>query len=171
MILHAEGRVPPVPHTFDRAVVEVDMGDLQVVGQRLGMDGKTVVLGGDLHPPGGLVLHRLVGPAMAELELEGLRPSGQREKLVAQADAENRFLAQQIADCLLGVDDRLGVARTVGEKHPVRSLRQHLLGAGRAGQNRHPATHVEQMPGDVPLEAEVQRHHVGGVAAGRWPFG
>ena len=38
------------------------------------------------------VLHRLVGAAVAELQLEGLAAAGQAQDLVAQADAEDRHL-------------------------------------------------------------------------------
>ena len=38
---------------------------------------------------------------------------------MAQADAEDRQLAQQLADRLLGVVQRLGVAGPVGEEHAV----------------------------------------------------
>ena len=38
---------------------------------------------------------------------------------MAQADAEDRLLAQQAADRLLGVVQRLGIAGPVGEEHAV----------------------------------------------------
>ena len=59
-------------------------------GSDVGLDGEAVVLRGDLDLAGPLVQHRLVGAAVAELQLEGLRPQRQAEQLVAQADAEDR---------------------------------------------------------------------------------
>ena len=41
-------------------------------------------------PPGVQVLHRLVAAAVPELQLERRRPDGPPEKLMAQADAEDR---------------------------------------------------------------------------------
>ena len=70
------------------------------------------------------------------------------------------FYAHEIANRLLCVTQRLRIAGTVGEKHPVRLAGQHILGSGRAGQNRHAAAHVEQMPGDVPLHSVIQGHDV-----------
>ena len=78
-----------------------------------------------------------------------------------QANAENRLLAQQAANRLLGVGraarDRRGRWRET--RRPAR-MRQHLVGRGRARQDRHAAAHVEQMPGDVPFHAVVQGHDV-----------
>ena len=93
---------------------------------------------------------------MAELQLVGLGPAGQAQELMPQADAEDRLLAQQVADGLLRVVQRLGIAGTVGEEHAVGLLLQDLGGRGRARQDGHPAAHVEEVAGDVPLHAVVQ---------------
>ena len=58
--------------------------------------------GGDFHPAGRLVQHRLIRAAVAELELVGLGAAGQGQQLVPQANAEDRLLAQQAADRLAG---------------------------------------------------------------------
>ena len=42
-------------------------------------------------------MHRLVAAVMAELELVGLAAERQAEDLVAEADAEDRLLADQLA--------------------------------------------------------------------------
>ena len=55
--------------------------------------GKTVVLRGDFHPAGFQILDRLVGAAMAELQLEGLSAKRLAENLVAEANPENRDAA------------------------------------------------------------------------------
>ena len=47
-------------------------------------------------------LHRLVAAAMAELELEGLSAKRVAEHLVAEADAEDRLLADEAAHRLRG---------------------------------------------------------------------
>ena len=75
---------------------------------------------------------------------------------MAQADAEDGHLAQHAANAVLGVVQRLGVAGAVAEKHAVGLVRQHFLGRRRAGQDRHAAAFVAQMPGDVPLHAVVE---------------
>ena len=73
-----------------------------------------------------------------------------------QADAEDRFAAQQVADRLLGIVQGLGIAGAVREEHPVGPASQHVFGRCRARQDRHAAAHVEQVPGDVPLHAVIQ---------------
>ena len=44
-----------------------------------------------------------------------------------QADAEHRLLAEQPANRVNGVLQRLGIAGPVGQENPVRRLRQHVL--------------------------------------------
>ena len=106
------------------------------------------------------VQHRLVRAAVAELELERLGAAGQAEQLVAQADAEDRLLAEHAADRVDRVVERLGIAGAVGEEDAVGLVRQHLLGRRRAGHDRHPAAHLDQVAGDVPLHAVVERDDV-----------
>ncbi len=74
MILHCEHRTPPMTQPFNGAVVEVHMGDLDLVGQRVGIDGEPVILTGDLDALGRQVLDRMVDAPMAELQLERAPP-------------------------------------------------------------------------------------------------
>ncbi len=113
----------------------------QELGQRIFVDREAVVLRRDLDRARLQILHRMIRAAVAELELERLRAAGQAEQLMAQADAEDRLLAQQAADRVDRVFERLRIAGAVGEEHAVGLLGQHLLGRRRAGQNRHAATH------------------------------
>jgi hypothetical protein len=50
------------------------------------------------------ILDRLVRSSMAEFQLEGLGSAGQRQQLMAEADAKNGRLAQYSANCV----DRVG---------------------------------------------------------------
>ena len=47
--------------------------------------------------PRGQIHHRLVGAVVAELELVGLAAERQAQDLMAEADAEDRLLAEQLA--------------------------------------------------------------------------
>ena len=76
----------------------------------------------------------MVGAAMSEFQLVRLAAQREAEQLVAQADAEDRLLADQLADVADLRHQRLRIARTVGEKNSVGFERQHVL---RAGQRRH----------------------------------
>ncbi len=70
MVLDGEQRQFPVPEPFNGAVIQADVRGLQPRRQGIGPDGKTVVLGCYVNPPGAEVFDRVVGAPMAELKLE-----------------------------------------------------------------------------------------------------
>ena len=82
MVLHAVGRQAAVPHPFDRLIVEIAVRDLQFRGKTALFDREAVILRGDFDSLVVEVQNRLVGAAVAKLELEGRRSAGQREQLV-----------------------------------------------------------------------------------------
>ena len=119
---------------LDRAVVEVDLR--QLGGAEVGLpahrlvgvdrllavradDREAVVLARDVDPAGLEVLDRVVGAAVAERELGRLQADGAAEQLVAEADAEHRQLADQLADRVDDVAERRRVAGAVGEEDGV----------------------------------------------------
>src|SRR5262245_48317029 len=55
VVLHAEDRLLDVAKAFEGLVVQVDVRRLDVLGQRLRVDGKAVVLGGDFDLLGAAV--------------------------------------------------------------------------------------------------------------------
>src|SRR4051794_28687033 len=135
VVLHAAGRDVERPDALDRAVVEVDVGELDGADLRLdplaglARDREAVVLRGDGDPAGAQVLDRVVGAAVAERQLERLQPRGAREQLVAEADAEHRLVLQKYADRVHDVSKRRRVTRTRHEEEPVRVGGQQLPGA------------------------------------------
>ena len=102
----------------------------RVLGQGLSQHHEAVVLRGDLDPPGGEVLNRLINSVMSELELGCPAPDGQTQELVSQTDAEDGLPAQERADGLDGVGNGLGIARTIREHDAVRLQRQDIFGRG-----------------------------------------
>src|SRR3954471_19320550 len=100
MILHAKGRDFAMRKAFDGVVVQAAVCDLQERWQRIFSDCEAVVLRCDFDRSGLQILHRMVRAAVAELDLEGFRAAGKAEELVAQADAEDRLLTQEVADSL-----------------------------------------------------------------------
>ena len=97
---------------------------------------------------------------MPELQLVRLAAQREAEQLVSQADAEDRLLADQLANVADLRDQRLRIARAVGEKDSVGIERQHVL---RAGQRRHhgdPAPRMHQPPQNIVLDAVIVRDHV-----------
>ncbi len=95
MILHAEGRQFAVPDAFDRLIVQIDVRDFRVARAATPHPSEAVVLRGDLHLAGAAIQHRLVGAAMAELQLVDFPPQRQAQQLLAQTDAEDGLLAQR----------------------------------------------------------------------------
>ena len=72
--------------------------------ERIGIDREAVIVRGDFDALRKLVEHRMIGAAMSELQLVGLAAAGEAENLVAEADAEDRVLADELADVVdLGV--------------------------------------------------------------------
>src|SRR5262245_1328400 len=92
MVLHAEHGMLAMPQPFDRAVVQVDVSDLDVGRKRLRIDGKAVVLRGDFHLAGLELLHRMVRAAMSEFELERVAAHRQAKNLMTEADSEYRHV-------------------------------------------------------------------------------
>src|SRR5208283_3247797 len=72
VVLHAEDRQALVPQALEGLIVEVDMAQLDVGWESGGVDREAMILGGDLDLAGRYVPDRMVGAAVAELELEGL---------------------------------------------------------------------------------------------------
>ena len=66
VVLYAEDRPAAVAHAFERIVVQVDVGRLEVARQRLQANGEAVVLRGNFNALRALIEHRLVGAAVAE---------------------------------------------------------------------------------------------------------
>ena len=114
VVLDAEDGLAPVAETFERLVVQVDVGDVDVVRvERIGIDREAVVVRGDFDALGELVHHGMVGAAVAELQLVGLAAQREAEDLMAEADAEDGRFADQAAHVVdLGVQ-RFGIAGAV----------------------------------------------------------
>src|SRR3546814_9500046 len=88
VVLHGEHGPALDRDALVGAVEEGDVALDHTLGQRRGIDHEAVVLAGDLDLAGGEVLHRVVGATVAALHLGGLGAEGEREDLVAEADAE-----------------------------------------------------------------------------------
>ena len=95
--------------------------------ERVRVHGEAVILRRDLDLAGGQVHHRLIAAVVAELELVGLAAERQTQDLMAEADTEDRLLADQSLHVLFGVGHGVGIARPVGEKNAVGIERQHIF--------------------------------------------
>src|SRR5260221_10986485 len=96
----------------------------------------------------------MIAAAVAELQLVGLSAEGQAEELMAEADTEDGNLPDEMADVLLCIRDRLGIARTVGEQHTVVLLGQDFIGMRGGGKDGDFAVLLRELAEDGALDAE-----------------
>ena len=168
MVLDAEDGVVAMAEAFERLVVQIDVRDVDLVEvERVGVDREAVIVRRDLDLLRELVAHRMVGAAMSEFQLVGFAAEGEAEQLVAEADAEDRLLADQLADVAhLGLE-RLGVAGAVREEDAVGLERQHIFGGGERGDDGDAAAGLHEAAQDVVLDAEIVGDDVVRGAGGR----
>src|SRR4030095_3026075 len=153
MVLNREHRFAGVAKAFNGAVVQVQMRDLHIRGQRIRVDGEAMILGRDLDLARIKLLHRVVGAAVAELQFERLTSDGKPENLMAETDAEGWNIGvHQLAYALGGIGELYRIDPPVAEKDPVGLDREQL--ARRSGRGKH--THITavrvQPAKNVPLD-------------------
>jgi hypothetical protein len=147
-------------HAFVGFVVQVDVGDVDLVGQRGCIDAEVVVLAGDLHRPGRQSAHRMVGTVVAEGQLVGGGTERTGEQLMTEADAEHRHSPlEQRRDVGGSRGHHLRVARTVAEEHSVGRHGEHLSRGSRGGHHAHGGD-LGEAGQDHRLDAEVVGDHV-----------
>ncbi len=126
MVLHAERWHIGTDKSLDRAVVEVAVGHGRTIDRRVRCR-KVMVLARNLHDSGAEVSNRMVRPVMTKRQLGDLASKGQRHQLMPQSDSENGNLPKQALDRVLGIFHMRRIAGTIGQKHPIRLKRKHLL--------------------------------------------
>lgn len=83
-----------MPQPFHGMVIQIEMGYLNLITQRVHIHHKAMVLRGDFHLTRDEIFHGMIGTMVAELQLVSLPPQSQSQDLVSQADPENRHFAQ-----------------------------------------------------------------------------
>ena len=131
------------------------MRDNRIILQAAAIDGKAMVLRGDLDIVTLSTSYRLVATAMTEFQLVGLAAQRNREQLVAEADAKEWNLAEQLADVLLGISDRLRVSWSVAEENAIGLHRQNFFCWRIGRHNSYCAAFTDQVTQDVVFDAEV----------------
>ncbi len=77
MILHGEDGEPLVSHPLRSTIVEIDLGQFDLLWiERLRVDTEAMVLGGDHHPTRSQIFDGLVRTSMTKLEFERPAPEG-----------------------------------------------------------------------------------------------
>lgn len=150
-----------VHHSLVAAVVQVDKVLLEVVGEAVGVDGVSVVLGGDVALAGGQVQGRDVVGSVAVLHLDGLGADGHGQELVAETDShdgDGRGLHQtgKVVDGLLAVD---WVAGAVGDEDTVKVV-GNLVDRVVVREDGERSTTADQAAEDVLLDTAVDQSNV-----------
>jgi hypothetical protein len=147
-------------HALIGVVVQVDVRDFDVTGrQRIGIDDKAVILGGDLDVPGAHVFYRVIRAMMAEFEFVSAAAQSETAKLVPQANAEYGYVAEQLADIFDAVGNGFRIAGSVGKKYAIRLHRQNLFGGSPSRNDLHFALRIDEDTKDVLLNAEIVGHY------------
>ena len=120
-----------------------------------------VVLAGDVAAAREQVLHRLVHAAVAVGQLVGVAPGGEREDLVAQADAEDGLAVggQQRAHLLDQRHQVLRVTGAVADDDAV-ALGGERREVGVPGRAHHRCPALEERADHVVLGARVHQQHL-----------
>ena len=122
MKLHGEEGLKFVNNTFVGHIVRVGEERLPAVGERVVVDGETMILGRNVALGRPQVDAGLVHAAVAVLHLVRLGARSESEKLVAEADAEDGlgiFLGEHLFDLLDCGSCHLGISRPVGDEQSI----------------------------------------------------
>lgn len=158
VVLDAEDRERFVSETRNGIIVEVDVGDFQIIGKGIRIDGEAVVLGGDGDGFGLEVLDRVVCAAVTEFEFESFAAECAGDDLVAKADAEDRDFADEVADGAVGVVQGSRVTGAVREKNAIGFEGEDICGRGGGGEGGHRKTVLAQEAEDIVFGTEVQSY-------------
>ena len=114
MVLNAERRHGAMLEAFNRVVVHIDVRDVHIIQvQTLGIDGKTVILSGNLDLLALDIEDRMVSTVVPELQLVCAPAQREPENLMSQANSENRFLSQKLSDVPDRVVHSLRISGTI----------------------------------------------------------
>ncbi len=101
-----------MPQTFNCAVVEIDMGDLQFTGNIVGVNGISMVLSGNMGSTCRQFLDRVVSAAVSEFKLERFTPESMSDELIAQTNAHYRLFPHQPSNGIDSIVQQRRIART-----------------------------------------------------------
>ena len=121
MVLDGKDGEAEVPHSFNRPVIQIHVGQLDFpAGDGVDVDRKAVVLGRDLDLSGVELLDRVVRPMMAKFEFIGSATQGEAQNLVSQTDPEDRPFPDELPGGLNQVHHSLRVPRAIADKDTIR---------------------------------------------------
>lgn len=89
VVLNAKCGDFTMPYAGDGVIVQVAVSDFQARGHGGFFDSEAMVLRSDLYATGFVMQDWLVCATVSEFEFKGLRATGEREKLVSQANPKD----------------------------------------------------------------------------------
>src|SRR5215217_8032356 len=116
VVLHAPGPLLGARDAFNGAVIEVAVGQLDAVRERILAYGEAVVLARYLDASRLQVPDGMVRAVVAEGQLVGLATEGEPQELVSDEDPERRYLTEQRTQSVECRSEGGRVAGSVGEE-------------------------------------------------------
>src|SRR5256714_4785897 len=158
MVLDGEDRQLPMGHPFHRAVVQVHVSDFESrPGRGRRTDGKALMLRGNVAPPGAMFLHGLFPAAVPELQLKRLPAEGEGQKLVPEADAQERDASRELPGRLDGGRDDIrvgGISGAVRQDDAIGFQGEDLVRGRVVGHPDHLGVALS-LPEDISLHTAV----------------
>ncbi|MEY3457592.1 MAG: hypothetical protein RL215_749 [Planctomycetota bacterium] len=155
--------------TFNGLVVEVDMSDFDIVREAGDIHGEAMILRSNFDAAGAFIEHGLICAAVSEAEFVGSAAEGESQQLESEADAEDRFFADEVADGIDGVGEWFRIAGSVGEEDAVGVECEDFAGGSGTGNDGDAAAEIAEVACDVPFHAVVDGDDVrfaGVIASG-----
>jgi hypothetical protein len=162
--LDSRDRQRTVSKAFVRAVVEIGHRGLELGGQRAGVHCVAVVMRGDDYLACGQIHHGLIPTAVSVRQLIRLPSAGERQKLMPQADAEERLAARQAAQQLDRSSEVRRIARTGGNEHRFRIGGQNSILGRVIRDDRNLRTQRLELLQNCTLDAAVDQDDTSSVA-------
>ena len=143
-------------HSLIRVIVQIDVSDFDIARrQRIRVHAEAVILRGNFYFFCEQIFYRMVRAVMAEFKLERFAAKRQAAELMTQAYSEDRNPAEEFFDIRDGISDRLGVTRTIREKHALRLKREDIGGGCFRGHNGNVAAVINEKAQNILLDAEI----------------
>src|SRR5216684_2228704 len=86
---------------------------------------------------------------------------------MAQANSEDGLLADELANLLRLILERLGIAGPIREKNSVRIHCEDIISRSQRGNDCHSGAAVDQPPQNIAFDSEVVRYYVTPRLSGR----
>jgi len=160
-MLNRHDRTLFVSNPFNRPVEKIAMGHFGNFGDGIG-NVVVMILRRNLDNTRHDIFDRMVSAVMAELQLVGIVPVSDGEKLMAKTDPEHRhFRLDQFSDfgLLLFKDKR--VSWTIGEENAVDIAAfiacDQFICIDRIGYHFDRHTGLRKLVEDIPLDPEIER--------------